>query len=144
MASSPLVPCPSCARHVRAHEAVCPFCASTLPADLAERAAPPWPRRRLNRAAVFVFGATLSTAACSGNVVQGVGAGTGGSAGTGGGVSTHGTGGTGGSPVDAGPDGPADDGGPEDAEDDVHQDVNVQPPYGAPPYGLPPPPPDGG
>ena len=61
-----LLPCPSCARHVRAFEAACPFCASALPAF-----APAPPRRaggnkRLSRAALFALGASAAAiAACS-------------------------------------------------------------------------------
>ncbi len=72
-----LVPCPSCARHVRASESACPFCASALPTDLARHAVPP-ATRRMNRAAAFTFAATLavsagaiSTSACGGTVEQG-------------------------------------------------------------------------
>jgi hypothetical protein len=73
---NPLVPCPTCDRHVRASETACPFCDSALPTDLASRAVPP-ANRRLNRAAAFTFAASLavvsasvSTAACGG-VVEG-------------------------------------------------------------------------
>ena len=74
---NPLVPCPSCDRHVRASESACPFCDSALPSDLASRAVPP-ANRRLNRAAAFTFAAALavtsgaiSTSACGGVVDQG-------------------------------------------------------------------------
>src|SRR4051812_11078561 len=63
----PLVPCPSCSRHVRALEAACPFCAAALPGDLGERAIP-GTSLRLTRAAVFVFGASIALTACSGEV----------------------------------------------------------------------------
>lgn len=62
---SPLVPCPSCARHVRAAESACPFCATSLPSDLAARAVPPAPRR-LERLAAFTFAATVAATACGG------------------------------------------------------------------------------
>lgn len=61
---SSLVPCPSCARHVRASESACPFCASVLPEDLASRTVPAAPRR-LERLAAFTFAATLAVAGCS-------------------------------------------------------------------------------
>ena len=76
---NPLVPCPSCDRHVRASEIACPFCHSALPNDLASRAVPA-ANRRLNRAAAFTFAATVaiasasvSTAACGGVVDSGGG-----------------------------------------------------------------------
>ena len=71
----PLVPCPSCSRHVRTSENDCPFCSATLPDGLASRAVPA-ARQRLSRAAAFVFTATIATsvvgaAACSGDVDDG-------------------------------------------------------------------------
>lgn len=59
----PLVPCPSCKRHVLSAEAACPFCAAPLPADLAARAIPS-ASTRLSRAAAFVFGASVAVAGC--------------------------------------------------------------------------------
>jgi len=59
---APLVPCPSCARHVRASADSCPFCHGEIAE--AVRAAARAPARRtvgLGRAAVF--GVALSTAA---------------------------------------------------------------------------------
>jgi hypothetical protein len=152
--ASPLVPCPSCARHVRAGETACPFCASALPADLGAQAVPAAPGR-LSRAAAFVFGASLSVAACSSEVNTSSGTtttgGTGGSKATttgtgpdddGGSQSHYGTpafdGGTGGSPDDDGGamslygDPPMPDGG--QTMDDGG---------GEPLYGSPPPPPKG-
>jgi hypothetical protein len=64
-----LQPCPHCARHVRTTEALCPFCSGVL--SDAFRASPPpvLPTRRLTRAAVFAFGATLAGApACDDTV----------------------------------------------------------------------------
>jgi hypothetical protein len=54
--SIPLVPCPSCARHVRCSEESCPFCKSAIPAGLV-----PVPRapHRLARGAAFMFASTL-------------------------------------------------------------------------------------
>lgn len=142
---STLVPCPSCARHVLASETNCPFCSAALPTDLASRAVPP-AGRRLNRAAAFVFGASLAVAGCSGEVDGG---------GTTGGSSSGGNG------QDAGTDSGPDDGGgvmplygdppPQDAGPDVTDDgggsalYGVPPPIdagdggGAPLYGAPPP-----
>src|SRR4051812_38400204 len=83
----PLVPCPSCQRHVLATEAACPFCASLLPSDLGSRAVP-GATQRLGRAAAFVFGASLAVTACASSVSSGSGAtegaGTSGSGGGGG------------------------------------------------------------
>jgi len=63
-----LVPCPSCARHVRQSEAACPFCATEL--SLEQLSPPALPRTRLGRAATFAFGASLvgatSLVACGG------------------------------------------------------------------------------
>lgn len=56
----PLVPCPGCARHVRAGD-VCPFCGASA-AGGAPRA---WPAKRLGRMAVFTFGAALAASGCS-------------------------------------------------------------------------------
>lgn len=144
----PLVPCPSCSRHVRAAEAKCPFCAAALPTSAGARVLP-GPKVRLSRAAVFVFGATLAVTGCGSDVTD-----PGASAATSGGQ-----GGQGGS-------GPDDDGGaqalygdpgPEDAG--PTDDGSVQAMYGDPPpidagpdddgggqaeYGGPPPPVDGG
>lgn len=125
----PLVPCPSCARHVLASETTCPFCATALPEDLASQAVPGAPRR-LNRAAAFVFGATLAVTGCSSDVEGG---------------GSSGGGGAGGEAADAGTDsGPDDDGGvmplygdpppPEDAgAPDATDDGGGVPLYGAPP-----------
>jgi len=151
--ASPLVPCPSCARHVRAGETACPFCASALPADLGAQAIPAAPRR-LTRAAAFVFGATVSVAACTSEVTTTGGTtgggGSGATTGTGpdddGGTQSHygtpawdaGTGGAGGGPVDDGGgmslygDPPAPDGG-QNMDDGGWEPI----------YGSPPPPPKG-
>ena len=68
--SSQLVPCPSCARHVRSTESACPFCASARVPSLA--AAPRSPAKRLSRAALFALGASAAAvAACSGSVTPG-------------------------------------------------------------------------
>lgn len=58
-----LVPCSGCRRHVRSGEDACPFCASTLPRQLAK---PTLPTSRLARAQLFAFGVTLASA-CGGN-----------------------------------------------------------------------------
>ena len=152
--ASPLVPCPSCARHVRADETACPFCAAALPADLEARAVPASPRR-LSRAAAFAFGASLTVAACGSEVTTATGStGGGGNATTGtgpnddGGVHTH----YGLPAPDASDDGPADDGGgfvlygpappPDAGPDDAAADADAG--GGQPIYGTPPPPPPKG
>lgn len=63
---SQLLPCPSCARHVRQTESGCPFCGTSL--DLASIAPRGLPAQRLGRAATFAFGAAMATsvAACGG------------------------------------------------------------------------------
>lgn len=66
---TPLVPCPSCARHVRSNEASCPFCEGALPAGLGARAIPA-ARVRLDRLAAFTFAASLALAACGGKAVE--------------------------------------------------------------------------
>lgn len=59
-----LLPCPSCARHVRASETACPFCeavlADTSPVSMSASAA------RLGRAAIFVAGTALVATAATG------------------------------------------------------------------------------
>jgi hypothetical protein len=68
MKKAHLIPCPSCARHVRASETACPFCRGALAATAA-RPAPraPAPTSRLSRAAMYAFGAGTITlaSACS-------------------------------------------------------------------------------
>ncbi len=62
-----LLPCPSCARHARAFEDACPFCAAALPVARAAAPAPRVPAARLSRAAMFALGATAAAvAACGG------------------------------------------------------------------------------
>ena len=103
---SELNPCPSCNRHVRAADPVCPFC-SAPQAARPPRAEAPLPRPRLNRAAIFAAGATLAgMSACSSTSNPpdgGMGGMTGG--GTGGQGITPGTGGAGGAGGSATPDG---------------------------------------
>jgi hypothetical protein len=65
-----LRPCPSCARHVRTSESLCPFCAGVLPEAFRATAPPVLPTRRLGRAAMFAFGASLAgTPACDDTAV---------------------------------------------------------------------------
>lgn len=137
----PLVPCPACARHVLASETACPFCAASLPSNLAERAIPSAPTR-LNRAAAFVFGASLAVTGCSSETTGGGTTGMSGGAQEDAGLDDDG--GVmplyGGPPVDGGPD---DDGGgmaeygapppPDDAGTDAGDGGGAAPLYGAPP-----------
>ncbi len=63
---SRLAACPSCARHVRLHEAACPFCHHALPPTFRDKPAPKPPARRMTRGALYAFGAgTLGTVALS-------------------------------------------------------------------------------
>lgn len=105
-AMSFLSPCPHCRRHVRVLERVCPFCLGAI--DLSRVPAPVLPTRRLGRAALFAFGATiaagLATSAC-GNVASDTGSGesnTGG-AGSGGASADASFGGTGSAIYGCGP-----------------------------------------
>jgi hypothetical protein len=110
---SHLVPCMSCHRHVRVAEDRCPFCGAERAAELRAAAPPALPKRRLGRAALFTFGATLATASCDSTTTPGDGgaagstadgaAGTTGTAGTGAGGS--GGAGSGGSTGQAGANG---------------------------------------
>ncbi|HEX6766678.1 MAG TPA: hypothetical protein VF103_14390 [Polyangiaceae bacterium] len=98
---SHLVPCPECNRHVRHVEPRCPFCGVEL--ALADTPAPVLPTKRLGRAALFTFGATLAgatvLAACGGDSESGDDGGTGKSGSSSGGASNGGAsnGGVGGS-----------------------------------------------
>jgi len=57
-----LVPCPSCARHVKSSEAACPFCSATLSGLTVSRMLV---RRRLERLAAFTFAATIAVTGCA-------------------------------------------------------------------------------
>jgi hypothetical protein len=60
-----LAPCPVCHRHVRADEAVCPFCVAPLPVRTGD-APRALPRGRLSRAALMAAGAGATLiGACS-------------------------------------------------------------------------------
>lgn len=56
-----LVPCPSCHRHVRLPESVCPFCGRSITEDLSMSVVPNT-SLRLSRAALFAF--TTLAAGC--------------------------------------------------------------------------------
>jgi hypothetical protein len=122
----PLVPCPSCQRHVLAAEATCPFCAAILPSDLGGRVIPGAPQR-LGRAAAFVFGASLAVTACASSVS------------TGSSGSSESTGASG-----AGGGGPDDDGGIMAHYGNPGFDAGDDDGGGMTLYGLPPPPDDAG
>jgi hypothetical protein len=64
MSNAPLVACPSCSRHVRLDAPACPFCAVSL-TEASLEAVPDAGGRRLSRAALFAFAATVATAACN-------------------------------------------------------------------------------
>lgn len=51
-----LAACPSCARHVRVSETLCPFCAASLPDELRSRPPQALPASRLSRAATYALG----------------------------------------------------------------------------------------
>ncbi len=65
----PLAPCPGCARHVRVADRSCPFCGTSFASALI-----PQPgvdaRRRLSRAALVTFAATLGAAGCGATVTN--------------------------------------------------------------------------
>ena len=110
-------PCPSCGRHVKTTEGQCPFCSAAMPEGF-EQFAYPTLNKRLGRAAIAAFGASLALAGC-GNSTMPV--------------------------TDAAADraAPTDSGVPSDgmAEPDVSVAAYGLPPQDggvAPPYGLPP------
>lgn len=73
MTDARLIPCSSCARHVRATEAACPFCSAVLPVTQATRPLPRSTGTRLSRAALFALGASAAAvAACSSDRVVAV------------------------------------------------------------------------
>ena len=96
-----LLPCSECQRHVRALEPRCPFCDAEL--DLSHSPAPVLPSRRLGRAALFAFGATLIGATTIGCGDSDESTGTGGAGSEAGGGGSSGsagaTGGTAGEPI---------------------------------------------
>jgi hypothetical protein len=137
---SHLVPCLSCQRHVLVSDERCPFCDVALSSAQRASAPPRLPGRRLGRAALFTFGATLiGAAACSDGSSGGNdaakdtpadsttdhgggsgGSGSGGQSGSGGASGTGGSGDAGGTGGQGGRDG------------------GIAPPYGISPlYGAP-------
>lgn len=135
--SNPLVPCPDCARHVRALESKCPFCGGALPTNgqLASRAVPST-TQRLSRGAAFVFASSLAMSACGPTTTGG------------GDAASEAGGGNDGAPSDTG--GPRDDGSivamygepaPVDAGDAARADANPTDDGGGPiaAYGGPAP-----
>ena len=126
MSDARLLPCPSCARHVRVSEKACPFCSGAL-----SLTAPPLTRTpiaRLSRAALFALGTSAaSIAACT----SGTGP-VGGDAGTGSDADPQDR------PVYGGP--PVDDAGPVLVDAayggpprDAREDSQPAPAYGGPP-----------
>ena len=159
----PLVPCPSCQRHVLTSEAGCPFCGAALPRDL-DAAVIPAAKQRLSRAAAFVFTTSLAVTGCGSTVTDGgtddvdASSSSTGPDDDGGAMAEYGA------PVDAGPGddggmmalyGVAADGGPDDDGGAMAEygapvdDGGGSADYGAPPddggaeplYGAAPPPP---
>jgi hypothetical protein len=135
-----LVPCPSCARHVRQSESACPFCSVELALGNVSPAA--LPRVRLGRAATFAFGASLvgaaSLVACGGESETGKPNG-GGASGMAGSTSVSGAGGN-----SVGGNATAGAGG-NSAGTFNGMGGNIAQPYGVPPlggygpvYGAPP------
>jgi len=57
-----LEPCPSCFRHVRTDETVCPFCAASIASAMMAAPRRTMPDRRLGRAALVSFGLTVAAA----------------------------------------------------------------------------------
>lgn len=137
-----LLPCPGCARHVRAGEAQCPFCLASI--GDATAPAPPTPIARLGRSATFAFGAavaaTIQVTGCSSPTTPG---------GTDSGIredagavdAQMAESDAGAEPVDGGPaplyGGPPTDSGPEGVDAGSGSDVDggggPAPAYGAPP-----------
>ncbi len=121
-----LVPCPGCARHVRASEPTCPFCGDASP-----RSAPA--SRAVARSRTLIFGAALASTAVAGCLTH---------------SRTDPENDAGGAAADAAVVTPTPDAGADAA--------NIFPPYGTPPedafeedagtsnadYGGPPPPED--
>ncbi len=56
-------PCPSCGRHVKTSEGHCPFCSHAMPEGF-EQFEYPTINKRLGRAAIAAFGASLALAGC--------------------------------------------------------------------------------
>jgi hypothetical protein len=139
MTDARLLPCPSCARHVRVSDEMCPFCAAALSDSRRSLPLPRTPASRLSRAALFAFGASAAAvAACGGttSALDDAGTGDGGREAT---VFQPPYGAA--PPFDAGEDAfPTVDaaygGPPQDAGSDA--DASGQPDGIAPPYGAPP------
>lgn len=115
--------CPSCLRHVHAHEPHCPFCGGDVPARSSRKP----PGRRLSRAGILAFGAAamIGCGASTGPTVDGGGETDAGMASMDAGARDAGfDGGT-----DAGFDGGT-DAGPDAGEFDAGE---IALPYGAPP-----------
>ena len=72
MKKSHLSVCPSCARHVRVDEPICPFCHARLPPSFREVTVPQPPATRLSRVALYALraGALSVTTVASGGTVS--------------------------------------------------------------------------
>ncbi len=117
-----LVTCHACARHIRASEGACPFCHAL---NIAPPQARPTPTQRLGRAALFAFGAAVSTSValtgCSESSAPTPDAAADSRVMEGGIVPPYGT--------------PVDDAGPAPAYGTPPPEAGPAPPYGAPPDG---------
>ncbi len=73
MSQARLVPCTSCARHVRATEEACPFCGVPMHVELECSSTPVLTRAGLSRAALFALGAgaAVNLAGCIMNAAYG-------------------------------------------------------------------------
>lgn len=113
MTDGRLIPCSTCARHVRSSEAACPFCSAAVPVTPAQ----PLPLsrsagKRLSRAALFALGTSAAAVgACSSVAMYGA-------------------------PVAYDPSDAADAGDAADADDAAKRPEGGTP---APVYGAPPP-----
>ena len=65
-----LRPCSHCTRHIQSTESTCPFCNGILSADFADYSHT-LPSKRLSRAALVAFGATVALAGCAGSATAG-------------------------------------------------------------------------
>jgi hypothetical protein len=137
-----LAPCPTCARHIRVRDSLCPFCGAVLGESFRTVPAPRALATRLTRAALYALGAgTIGLAsACSSSSEPA-------DAGVDGPVATPAYGAPGmpfdaASPLDAGTDAPVV--APAYGAPGMPLDAGTDGPFGAPAYGAPGIPLDGG
>lgn len=65
MPAAHLLPCPSCARHIRETERACPFCQTRTSPQFRSNRPAALPVVRLGRAALLAWGTTLAATACN-------------------------------------------------------------------------------